>query len=161
MRYETDPVHCAATTIAFRPAEPADASMLLALEERCFPTDRMTRRNILYAIRHAKGAFLVAETGGRLAGYGVLGFRAGTPIARLTSFAVDPARRRAGIARRLLGELERAAAAHGCGSVRLEVRSDNDPAIGLYTAAGYAPFAVYHDYYEDGMSALRLEKPLR
>ncbi|CAO3421237.1 GNAT family acetyltransferase VC2332 [Azospirillum doebereinerae] len=138
----------------------ADIPALLVIEELCFPTDRMTRRNFRYAIVQAKGVVLVATVDGEVAGYGVLGFHARTRIGRLTSFALHPDHRGAGIGRRLLAALEDAAAAHGCGSIRLEVRRDNAAAIGLYNGAGYALFGVYHDYYEDDMAALRLEKPL-
>ncbi|MFP5512799.1 MAG: GNAT family N-acetyltransferase [Alphaproteobacteria bacterium] len=146
---------------------------MLAIEERSFATDRMTRRNFRYAILKAKGVVLVAgrqvgdrsggrpsDIGNRPVGYGVLGFHAGTPLARLTSFAVEPDSRGQGIARRLLSALEDAAAAHGCRGLRLEVRADNAAAIALYAGAGYRRFAVYPAYYEDDMAALRLEKPL-
>ncbi|HYF88862.1 GNAT family N-acetyltransferase [Azospirillum sp.] len=146
---------------------------MLAIEEQSFATDRMMRRNFRYAILKAKGVVLVADCqvgsrsddcpsdmGRRPVAYGVLGFHAGTPLARLTSFAVEPGNRGRGIARRLLSALEDAAAAHGCAGLRLEVRADNVAAIALYAAAGYRRFAVYPAYYEDDMAALRLEKPL-
>ncbi|ANC91278.1 N-acetyltransferase [Azospirillum humicireducens] len=185
MRHEIDPVHCDAAFIVIRRARAADIPALLAIEEQSFATDRMTWRNFRYAILKAKGVVLVAErqegdrpknwpenwqgdssagcpsgAGNRPVAYGVLGFHAGTPFARLTSFAVEPASRSRGIARRLLSALEDAAAAHGCAGLRLEVRADNMAAIALYSAAGYRRFAVYPAYYEDDMTALRLEKPL-
>ncbi|WP_158280225.1 GNAT family N-acetyltransferase [Azospirillum sp. TSH100] len=142
----------------------------MAIEERSFATDRMTQRNFRYAIRQAKGVVLVAyrqapdvqdaQDDPQPGAYGVVGFHAGTPFARLTSFAVAPDQRGQGLGRRLLTVLEQAAAGHGCRGMRLEVRADNAAAIALYTAAGYRRFAEYPDYYEDGMAALRLEKTL-
>ena len=175
MRHEIAPVHCDPTCIVIRRAKAADIPALLAIEEQSFATDRMTRRNFRYAILKAKGVVLVADCqvgncqsgghppgdGRRPVAYGVLGFHAGTSLARLTSFAVEPGNRGRGIARRLLSALEDAAAAHGCAGLRLEVRADNAAAIALYTAAGYRRFAVYPAYYEDDMAALRLEKPLQ
>nr|WP_295833776.1 N-acetyltransferase [uncultured Azospirillum sp.] len=165
MLHESDPVHCNATCITIRRAETADIAALLAIEERSFPTDRMTQRNFRYAIRKAKGVVLVAyrqvpDVQGPPLAYGVVGFHAGTRFARLTSFAVAPGSRGLGIGRRLLAALEEEAAAHGCHGMRLEVRADNAAAIALYSATGYRRFAEYPDYYEDGMAALRLEKPL-
>ena len=188
MRHEIDPVHCDAACIVIRRAIAADIPALLAIEEQSFATDRMTRRNFRYAIQKAKGVVLVADCqvggrtddrlddrlgdspsdtgdspsdlGSRPVAYGVLSVHAGTPVARLTSFAVEPGFRGRGIARRLLSALEDAAAVHGCAGLRLEVRADNMAAIALYTAAGYRHFAVYPAYYEDDMTALRLEKPL-
>lgn len=170
MRHESDPVHCDAACIGIRRAETADIPALLAIEEQSFATDRMTQRNFRYAIRQAKGVVLVAYRQGPNVqerpspnepdAYGVVGFHAGTPFARLTSFAVAPDKRGQGLGRRLLAALEKAAADHGCRGMRLEVRADNAAAIALYTATGYRRFAIYPDYYEDGMAALRLEKPL-
>ncbi|MBY6263313.1 N-acetyltransferase [Azospirillum sp. 412522] len=165
MLHESDPVHCDATRIGIRRAETADIPALLAIEERSFATDRMTERNFRYAIRKAKGVVLVAyrqvpNVQSMAIAYGVVGFHAGTPFARLTSFAVAPGNRGRGVGHRLLAELEKAAADHGCRGMRLEVRANNAAAIGLYTTAGYRRFAVYSDYYEDGMAALRLEKIL-
>lgn len=160
MRHEIAPVHCAATAIGIRRANCADIPALVSIEERSFPTDRMTVRNFRYAITRAKAVFLVAERGDRVAGYGLVALHAGTPIGRLSSFAVAPEHRLTGVARRLLAALETAAADRGCRSIRLEVRRDNGAAIALYHRAGYSVFGVYSDYYEDGMTALRLEKPL-
>ncbi|GLR78610.1 GNAT family N-acetyltransferase [Azospirillum oryzae] len=165
MLHESDPVHCDAAFIRIRHAELADIAALLAIEEQSFPTDQMTQRNFRYAIHKAKGVVLTAyrqvpNVGGLPLAYGVVSFHAGTRFARLTSFAVAPGNRGQGIGRRLLAALEAAAAAHGCRGMRLEVRADNAAAIALYTAAGYRRFAEYPDYYEDGMAALRLEKPL-
>ncbi|WP_109051543.1 N-acetyltransferase [Azospirillum sp. TSA6c] len=170
MRHESNPVHCDAACIGIRHAESADIPALLAIEEQSFATDRMTQRNFRYAIRQAKGVVLVAyrqvpkvqerPPSYQPGGYGVVGFHAGTPFARLTSFAVAPDKRGQGLGRSLLAALEKAAADHGCRGMRLEVRADNSAAIALYTAAGYRCFSTYPDYYEDGMAALRLEKLL-
>lgn len=165
MRHEIVPVHCDATRIGIRRAEPADIPALLAIEEQSFATDRMTRRNFRYAILKAKGVVLVADCGPpdvarQAVAYGVVAVHAGTGFARLTSFAVAPSHRGRGIARRLLPALEGAATARGATALRLEVRADNAAAIALYTAAGYRRFAVYPAYYEDDMAALRLEKAL-
>jgi ribosomal protein S18 acetylase RimI-like enzyme len=45
--------------------------------------------------------------------------------------------------------------------LRLEVRIDNKRAIALYEKNGYARFDEIEDYYEDGATAVRMEKGLR
>lgn len=151
--------------VLLRQAQTSDIPALLAIEERCFATDRLTRRSFQYLLTKAKAAALVevhnSDAGiGRLAGYALVSFHSGTSLARLYSFAVDPDFRGCGVAKRLLAAAERAARARGCLYLRLEVRSDNVPAITLYKAAGFREFGVYTDYYEDHMEALRLEKRL-
>lgn len=143
-----------------RPATLADIPALLRIEERCFSTDRLTRRNFQYLLRRGNATCLVETVGGEISGYALLLYNAGTSLARLYSFAVDPKYRRLGIADRLLADAEAAAIEHDRAFVRLEVRRDNHAAIRLYKKRGYREFGVYPDYYEDHMEALRLEKRL-
>lgn len=147
-------------SITLRPAQPADIPALLAIEERCFATDRLTRRSFHYLLTRAKATGLVEVHGDKVVGYALVSFHSGTSLARLYSFAVDPDRRGLGVAKRLLDAAEQAARARDCIYLRLEVRRDNTPAITLYKASGYREFGVYTDYYEDHMEALRLEKRL-
>jgi ribosomal protein S18 acetylase RimI-like enzyme len=61
---------------------------------------------------------------------------------------VDPAHRRRGLATAVLDELERTAAAAGCGRMVLETGSAQPEAIGFYEARGYVEmpgFGVYRD----------------
>jgi ribosomal protein S18 acetylase RimI-like enzyme len=64
-----------------------------------------------------------------------------------------------GVGRRLLAELERHAATHGAGAVRLETNGALTEAINLYRTAGYtelSPFnneAYAHHWFEKQLSA--------
>lgn len=138
-----------------------DVPALLRIEERCFSTDRLTRRSFIHLLRRGNATCLVATDGDALAGYALLLFNAGTSLARLYSFAVDPDHRGKGFAGMLLDAAERAAADHDEAYIRLEVRRDNTPAISLYKKHGYREFGTFPDYYEDHMEALRLEKRLQ
>lgn len=143
-----------------RQALPSDIPALLAIEARCFETDRLTRRSFHHMITKGNALVLLELHGGTIAGYAMVAFHAGTSLARLYSFAVDPPHRRSGTGARLLAAAEEAARERDCLYLRLEVRRDNAPAIRLYTRHGYREFGVYADYYEDHMEALRLEKRL-
>jgi ribosomal protein S18 acetylase RimI-like enzyme len=155
-----------------RRATVSDISALLEVENRSFESDRLTRRNFNYLLKRGNAVCIVETVGtvddvagraadGRITGYVLLLFNAGTSLARLYSFAVDPDFRRTGVAYRLLDSAEREARDHECVYIRLEVRRDNEPAISLYRNAGYREFGIYRDYYADHMEALRLEKRLR
>jgi ribosomal-protein-alanine acetyltransferase len=144
-----------------RVATLADVPALLRIEDRCFSTDRLTRRSFNHLLRRGNATCLVATEGDVLAGYALLLFNAGTSLARLYSFAVDPDHRRKGIAEMLLEAGEKAAVDHDAAYIRLEVRRDNTPAIALYKKHGYREFGTFPDYYEDHMEALRLEKRLQ
>lgn len=146
--------------MTLRDATLKDLDALVALEQRCFDLDRISRRNFRHLLTKAHAATLVAERDGALLGYGMILLHRTTAAARLYSFAVDPAARRQGLGRRLLQAIEERARAAGAAELRLEVRPDNQAAIASYQAAGYRTFGTYTDFYEDHTDALRMEKRL-
>jgi ribosomal protein S18 acetylase RimI-like enzyme len=137
-----------------------DLEQLVALEERCFESDRISRRRFRHLLTRANASTLVAEEGGRLLGYVLVLFSRGTALARLYSIAVDREARGRGLARRLLADAEAEALRHGCVSMRSEVRRDNQPSLTLFRSNGYQQFDEVDDYYEDHMGALRFEHTL-
>lgn len=149
--------------IAIRRGARADLDALERIENAAFAGDRISRRGLAHSLKATTMILLVAESGeaqgGRIAGYGLVHMRRGSRIGRVTSLAVAPDRPR-GAGRALLAGLEDEARATGLCAMRLEVRIDNDRAIALYRAAGYRQIGSYSDYYEDGATALRFEKPL-
>jgi ribosomal-protein-alanine N-acetyltransferase len=97
-------------------------------------------------------AALVPSAGGStVAGFG--GVQVLTDEAHVTTLTVDPARRRQGIASRLLVALLRAARGLGATSATLEVRAGNRPAQRLYAGFGFRPVGIRPAYY-DGEDAL-------
>lgn len=143
-----------------RPAQVEDIDALVAIENRCFDTDRLSRRSFRHMLTKAHAATLVDATDGVLRGYVLVLFNTGTSLARMYSIAVDPAHRGQGIGRGLMQAAEEAALAQDCINMRLEVRRDNLSSIKLYESMGYRRFGTYEDYYEDHMGALRYEKRL-
>ena len=137
-----------------------DLPALLALEERCFRTDRLSRRSFRHLLSRGHAATLVDEEVGGLRGYVLLLFSQGTSMARLYSIAVDPKNARQGVGDRLLEAAETAALERDCVSMRLEVRRDNAASLALFRRHGYRQFKEVPDYYEDHMAALRFEKRL-
>lgn len=142
-------------------AKPADLDALVALEERCFSGDRMSRRSYAAALVNPRAAVLVARgAGGRLLGAATVFFRADSPAGRLYSIAVAPAARGRGLGAALLQAAEHAARGRGATALRLEVSVRNKSALALYRKSGYGILGRVPQYYEDGSDAWRLEKPL-
>lgn len=144
-----------------RKATTDDIDALLRIEERCFETDRISRRSFRVLIARPTAETIVAEFKGAVVGYAMILFRQGTGLARLYSLAVLPDAGAKGIGSLLLMAAETAAFEHERMLLRLEVREDNARAIALYTRHGYRPIGRYLDYYGDHSSALRFEKPVR
>jgi ribosomal-protein-alanine acetyltransferase len=145
---------------SIRPALPADVGALVAIEERCFTSDRLSRRRFTHLLRQGHCIVLVADMHGTVVGYAIVLFHGTTSLARLYSMAVDPEHQRQGIGRLLLHEAEQRTRAMGHATLRLEVRPDNRVALQAYRAAGYRDIGVWPDYYEDHGDALRMEKQL-
>lgn len=76
---------------------------------------------------------LVVEVNGQILG-AALGYRSSPDTAKLQVLAVAPPFRRAGVGRRLIGELERRAQVIGCTSIVLGAEESARP---FYTALGY------------------------
>jgi GNAT superfamily N-acetyltransferase len=90
------------------------------------------------------GVFLLARVDGEPAGIG--GVRLlDTEIAEVKSMFVSPSFRGLGLGRRILTELDRIAAEHGCRAVRLDSSAYLTEAIGLYRSAGYHEIPPYND----------------
>jgi GNAT superfamily N-acetyltransferase len=103
------------------------------------------------------GLFLV----GYLDGEGVAcgGWRSHGSDAELKRMYVRSNARRGGLAREMLAELERTAAAAGHHRMILETGSKQPEAVALYRAAGYADVPAF-GYYADAPLSIHLAKPL-
>ena len=92
--------------------------------------------------------YLAARAGGRLVGYGGLAVLAGPPSAEaeVHTLGVHPDVQGFGVGRRLLaGLLGRADELRA--TVFLEVRTDNEPALGLYRSVGFQRVGLRRNYY--------------
>ena len=146
--------------IHLRPGGIADLDTLVDLENRVFTTDRLSRRSFRHFLASPTAELIVAEHGGKLAGYALVLFRPNTMIARLYSIAVAPDAGGRGVGPLLLAAAETAAGKRDCTHLRLEVHEDNARAIARYRKSGYDLFGRHLDYYDDHGHALRFEKKI-
>ncbi len=143
-----------------RPAILSDLGALLRLENACFDSDRISRRQFRYLLTRGHASTLVAERDGDLLGYVLVLFSRATSVARLYSIAVTTQARGQGLGQTLVKAAEDAAWEQERAYLRLEIRRDNLASQTLFEQAGYRRFGVLSDYYEDHMEALRYEKTL-
>lgn len=138
-----------------------DLDGLLALENLCFTSDKMTRRNYQALLSKSTAEVVVAEDDNKkIIGCIIVLFRKNSTQARMYSLAVAPDYRRFGVAQQLCEALEKQALLRNCSTIVLEVRKDNQPAIHFYEKNGYEIFAIYTKFYEDGTDGLRMKKNL-
>lgn len=116
---------------------------LAEIERACFhvPWSENALRKEL-----GKGLFLVAEDENQTV-CGYVGCQTVLDEGYITNVAVSPDFRRQGIGRLLIQTLTERAQQAQLAFVTLEVRASNDPAIALYTAAGYEPVGRRKNFY--------------
>jgi len=143
-----------------RPASLADLDALVGIEQRCFESDRITRRQWRYMLTKAHADILVAEGETGMQGYVLVLYNGATSVARLYSIAIDTRARGTGLGKQLVQAAEQSAREQARAYLRLEIRQDNTPSLRMFEGLGYRRFGVLDDYYEDHMQALRFQKSL-
>jgi ribosomal-protein-alanine N-acetyltransferase len=134
-----------AAAIEVRRLTYADLPQVVAIERRAFPTPWSLAMFVL-ELSKPSGICLAAEVRGELAGY-VICSRYDT-VWHVMNVAVDPDRRRQGIAGALLSRLlERIGDPEA--QLTLEVRPSNTGAIALYEAFGFRSAGRRRRYYQD------------
>jgi len=129
-----------------RPGTPADTPRLAALERQCF-TDPWSARGLREMLESAPVFTLVAEDGGDIVGYAMA--RSAAETGEILNLAVDPERRREGIAAALIDAILEGLVARQVGEVYLEVRESNHAARALYQGRGFGVAGMRRAYYRN------------
>ncbi|MGF7146049.1 ribosomal-protein-alanine N-acetyltransferase [Anaerotaenia torta] len=122
----------------------ADLEQVCVIEEETF-SDPWSREDFQNALLDEKNEYLVAEAGGRIAGY--CGFWGVVGEGDIFNVAVKKEFRRQHIGERMLKELIGRGIARGITSFTLEVRSSNEAAIRLYETLGFTKSGLRRDFY--------------
>ncbi len=129
------------------PMAEAHITALAALERACFSTP-WSADSLREELDNPHGVFRVAvDESGAVLGY--VGMHHLVDEGFITNVAVDPAARRQGVAKALLGDLSAYGTEKGLYRITLEVRVSNTPAITLYESTGYVRDGVRPGFYRD------------
>lgn len=134
----------------------ADIPALVDLEEILFPGDSPWNWQMFAGELEAGNHYVVhRDADGKIDGYA--GLAVGGDEAEVHTIGVRPAAQGTGLGRKLLRQL--LAAADGR-RILLEVRTDNQVAIGLYESEGFVRLGVRHRYYQpSGADAYTMARP--
>lgn len=124
-----------------------DADNIAKIEEICFPIP-WSRESIAHDIsENDLATVLVAECDGAFAGYADIWVIAGE--GQLNNIAVMPEMRGRHVGQTIMNELIARLRAVNAYEMSLEVRSGNEPAIGLYEKLGFEVIGRREGYYLD------------
>ena len=144
--------------IEIRSARRADLPAISALEQGCFNTYNLNRRQLQYLQQRQSNVFLVAEQGGRIVGEGIALVRhhKQSISGRVYSLAVDPGSRGQGIGEKLMREMIEQLRCRDVRRIYLEVEASNTSAIHLYERLGFASIGTLPDYYGAGRPGVHM-----
>jgi ribosomal protein S18 acetylase RimI-like enzyme len=143
------------TSVAIEPASLRDLSALRHVEQICFPKDAWPLMDLIGVLTFPGVVRLKAVNGRQMVGFIAGDIRRLEGMAWIATVAVLPEFRGRGIGAALLQACE---ARISVNRIRLCVRPSNDVAIRLYERFGYTRVGEWTKYYQDGESALVMEK---
>jgi [ribosomal protein S18]-alanine N-acetyltransferase len=132
-----------------------------ALEQSLFPVDAWSAETFWseLALVPATRCYVVA-VGADDAVLGYAGVFVAGADADVQTVAVAPQAQGKGVGALLLHSLMRTAQQRGATRLFLEVRSDNEPALGLYDREGFERTGLRRDYYGSGVDAVVMRRRL-
>ncbi|KWX25928.1 alanine acetyltransferase [Mycolicibacterium wolinskyi] len=146
-------------TIVYDALTRADAARCAELESQLFAgDDPWPARAFLAELAANHTRYIAARSDGRLVGYaGIARLGRMRPYEyEIHTIGVDPDFQGQGIGRRLLHDMIEFASG---GTVFLEVRTDNEPAIKLYESAGFVNIGLRKRYYRaSGADAYTMQR---
>ena len=138
---------------------PGDWQAMHALDVLCFePVFQFSRRAMRDFVEAPCAVTVLAEAQGELAGFCIAQLQDRTGY--VVTLDVAPARRRRGLARRLMAELESRLHSAGAAQMELHVFTGNVGAIRFYESIGYSQMGVAENFYAQNLHALLYRKTL-
>ena len=144
--------------IAVRQANNTDIGVLHFINQRTLPQPYTIKQwtEIVYS---PTIKCMIIESSKSIVGYCVTEFQKNA-TAHIASIAIMLEYQKLGLANRLVSHAEMIAKQAGAQRIVLEVNEHNLAAIGLYQKAGYHHYGKQERFYNDGSTALLLEKVL-
>ena len=138
-------------------AKTSDLEDLVMIENTCFKTDKLSRRQMRYMLQEAKAFVLLAKINFITIAYCICFIPALPRSARLYSLAVLSEYRNQGIADSLIKKAIQKLKYLGYTSCNLEVKNIDTFTKSLYTKNDFKEIKFLPAYYEDGEDGIRMK----
>jgi ribosomal-protein-alanine N-acetyltransferase len=152
----------------FRPFKPSDLEDVIQINRDCLP-ENYTPLFFMNLYKRYPDTFIVAEIDKEIMGYIMCRIETGAPsfktlgITRkghVISIAVLPRHQQKGIGYSLMLEATQSMVSYNAKECYLEVRTSNQPAVGLYKKFGFEITRTLRNYYADGENAFIMSRKL-
>lgn len=137
--------------------EPRHIDGMVEIEEQCFNSG-FAQKTFLKELENKIARYIVAETDGKVSGYGGIWNICGE--AEVIDIATHIDFRRQGIAQGILERLTEFCREQGCEKINLEVRESNLVAQRLYEKNGFLVCGQRKNYYDGNETAILMTKTL-
>lgn len=145
--------------ITLRDYTPADFDALYEIDQKVFEAGiAYSRRQLREYLQLAGAECILAETGGKIAGFIVTAHEDG--VGYIVTIDVLPVHRRQAAGTLLLAEAERKLAVNGIREIELETATDNASAVAFWRKHGYRTQGVIKNYYPNGRDAFSMRKSI-
>lgn len=141
-----------------RRAISSDAAALAAIEKTQPRAARWGEKGFAAELEQSYATIWCVEIAGEMAGF--IAVRAVIDSAEILNVAVHSQYVRKGLGTALMTFVLKELTSQGVCSVSLEVAQDNQPALALYTKAGFVKCNVRRDFYAPGQNGWVLRKEL-
>ena len=142
--------------MTLRSARLSDISGLVDIENTSFPSDLISKRQLMYHLKNPRAVFIVFDIDDQPAGY-ILALARADNTARIYSLAVSGQFRGRGIGRDLIDTALTKLRHRKIKTIRLEVDENDARTINLYQSFGFVKTKHLPAYYEDGRGAIKME----
>jgi ribosomal protein S18 acetylase RimI-like enzyme len=146
--------------VLVRHATEEDVPALMRIEASCFGRERFRRRFVVSLLEDQDVDVLVGTVGGEVVASAMVRHDPASLCSRILSLAIVQGAQGRGHSKLLLSRMEERARERGSVLVRLEVRVENDAAIGLYLGRGYRIGDRIPDFFGSGQDAWYMERLL-
>ena len=143
----------------------SDLADIIDFEKRVLndSSEYSSKRSLQNYIKSSNSEFLLIKYCGKICAYGLLTLRyfKQKPSGRICKLAVDKGFRKAGLASKLINELEIFAVRNSMTGIFAEVRESNQASLSLFQKLGYQKTKILFGYYSSINGSYNLENGIK
>ena len=144
----------------FRPSTLLELEALFFIEQKCFDHDILPKIAFKYYILHKTDLIYSILLDKTIIGFFIIKMSKNKTIAFLEKLAIDPYYQNIGLGKQVLEYIENLVKDLNIYKIRLQTEEKNKKLVDFYTVNGYKVINILPSIYDNGLTALNMEKVL-